>query len=66
MNLPGGPEAPEPDPPSEEPKKPEATSAAVDVPKDERDPQILHNPLMLLPRILWPRVLRVHRRLLRP
>ena len=41
MNLTGEPEAPEPDSPSEEPKKPEATSAAVDVPKDERDP---HDP----------------------
>src|SRR4051794_36749297 len=39
MNLPGGPEAPEPDPPCEEPKQSEATSTTVDVPKDEPDTQ---------------------------
>jgi hypothetical protein len=39
MNLAGGPETPEPDPPCEEPEKPEETSTAADLHKDEPDPQ---------------------------
>ncbi|MDF2689482.1 MAG: hypothetical protein K0Q80_2448, partial [Microvirga sp.] len=39
MNLPDGPEAPEFDPPCEEPKQSEATSTRADVPNDEPDTQ---------------------------
>jgi hypothetical protein len=39
MNLPDGHEAPESDPPCEEPKQSEATSTPADVPKDEPDTQ---------------------------
>ena len=39
MNLPDGPEAPESDPPCEEPKQSEATSTRADVPNDEPDTQ---------------------------
>jgi hypothetical protein len=55
MNLPGGPEAPGPDPLCEQPKTSEATSTTASVPKDEPDPQApAQTPETLAPETLAP------------